>query len=101
MGATADAQKDARTLFVRGVSFGVDEAGLEQVFSAVGPIKQCFLVRQKGDAHHKGFGFVQFALQEDAARAVQELNGHAIAGRKLLVSGLLAYSAESICGQHG
>lgn len=78
-------EKDARTLFVRGVSFEIDEKPLEEVFSEVGPVKSCFLVREKGAPKHKGFGFVQFALQEDAERAAAELNGKSVGGRKLLV----------------
>lgn len=77
--------KDLRTVFVRGVSFDADEKAVEAAFSDVGPVKSCFLVRQKGDAKHKGFGFVQFALPEDAERAVTELDGKAVAGRKLQV----------------
>ena len=69
----------------RGVSFDWDEKALEDEFGDVGPIKSCFLIKPKGQEKHKGFGFVQFALPEDAVRAVQVLNGKAIAGRKLLV----------------
>lgn len=78
--------KDKSTLFVRGVPFDMDETGLEQLFSDVGPIKSCFLIKPKGEEKHKGFGFVHYALPEDAERAVQELNGKQITGRKLLVS---------------
>jgi nucleolar protein 4 len=75
MAAADGAAKDSRTVFVRGVSFATDEQALESVFSDVGPVKSCFLVRQKGDAKHKGFGFVVFSLPEDAERAVEALHG--------------------------
>lgn len=42
-------------------------------------------VRDKGAEKHKGFGFVTFALPEDAQRAVDELNNTSLAGRKLQV----------------
>lgn len=78
-------EKDRSTVFVRSVPFGVDEKGLEEVFSELGPIKQCFLVKPKGSEKHKGFGFVHYALPEDAERAAQELNGRLLEGRKLQV----------------
>lgn len=81
-----DGQKDARTVFVRGISFDIEKEPLEELFSDIGPVKSCFIVRNKGEEKHKGFGFVQYAIQEDAARAAEELNGKLLAGRKLLVS---------------
>jgi RNA recognition motif-containing protein len=80
-------EKDARTLFVRNVSFDVDESKLEEVFSDVGPVRQCFLVRNKGEQRHRGFGFVQYSIPEDAERAAQQLNGQDLHGRKLKVQG--------------
>eukprot|EP00882_Tetradesmus_deserticola_P032194 GHRQ01036442.1.p1 GENE.GHRQ01036442.1~~GHRQ01036442.1.p1 ORF type:complete len:326 (+),score=93.45 GHRQ01036442.1:105-980(+) len=82
-----EAEKDARTVFVRNVAFSVDSAGLEQVFADVGPVRQCFLVTQKGaeGVKHRGIAFVQYAIPEDAQRAVEELNGKEVAGRRLKI----------------
>lgn len=81
----ARAEKDKTTVFVRGLPFDLDEAGLSSVFSDVGPIKSCFLIKPKGASHHKGFGFVHYALPEDALRATEELNGKELGSRKLMV----------------
>ena len=78
-------QLDPRTVFVRGIDAAVDDAKLQEFFSEVGPVKKAFLVRGAKGGAHKGFGFVQFAVQEDAARAVTQLHGHDLAGRKLKV----------------
>ena len=86
-------QKDARTVFIRGISFGVDEKALEAVFSDVGPVSKCFLVRQKGSERHQGYGFVQYALAEDAVRAVAELNNKEVGGRKVQVGGWVGAEA--------
>jgi nucleolar protein 4 len=74
-----------RTIFVRGVSREVDEETLQQLFGEVGPLRSCFLVKKDGQEKHDGYGFVQFALAEDAARAVEALSGHFLAGRRLQV----------------
>lgn len=76
--------QDPRTVFVRNVAYDVDDEQLNSFFSELGPIKQGFLVK-KGGGRHQGFGFVQFALEEDAERAVEELQGRELGGRKLKV----------------
>ena len=75
----------SRTVFVRGVSFSSGKDELEKAFEAIGPVRKCFLVQAKGEAKHKGYGYVQFALREDAAAAVRQLQGFSLGGRKLKV----------------
>jgi nucleolar protein 4 len=94
---TDNVKTDARTLFVRNVAYDVDAALLEEVFTEIGPVRQCFLVTDKqqsaaaaaaaapGQSRHKGIAFVQFAIPEDAERALEELNGKEVAGRRLKV----------------
>ncbi len=79
-------EHDARTIFVRNLAFDVDQAQLEQAFADIGPVRSAFLVTQKGQQRHKGIAFVQYAIPEDADRAVEELNGKELNGRKLKVS---------------
>lgn len=81
----AERQHDKCTVFVRGVSFDAGDDDFSEFFSDIGPVKQAFLVKRKGAAKHKGFGFVHFALHEDAERAAAELNGKELKGRKLQV----------------
>ena len=77
-------EEDKRTVFVRGLAFSVGDDELTEAFSAIGPVKHAFTVKKKdSQTKHKGFGFVQFALEEDAVRAIQELGGTRLAGRVL------------------
>jgi nucleolar protein 4 len=85
--AKPDRTSDPRTVFVRGVSFEVGDAELTEAFSALGPVRNAFLIKAGKGGRHKGFGFVQFALQEDADRAVAELDGTELGGRKVRVEG--------------
>lgn len=78
-------EEDRRTVFVRGLSHAVGDEQLSEAFSAIGPVKHAFLVKRKGNEKHKGFGFVQFALEEDAQRAAQELHGTKLQGRTIKV----------------
>lgn len=86
---------DPRTVFVRGVDAAVDDAQLQEFFAELGPVKNAFLVRRGKGAPHRGFGFVQFAVAEDAARAAAELHGAELAGRKLKVG-----CCAVVCGWH-
>lgn len=79
------AAERGRTVFVRNISFDVDDKALEEAFNDVGPVRQAFIVKEKGQQRHKGYGYVQFALQEDAERAVEELHGRALQGRAIKV----------------
>ncbi|KAI8801388.1 hypothetical protein BJ742DRAFT_716002 [Cladochytrium replicatum] len=84
--------RSKNTLFVRGIPPDATTADLESFFSEIGPLRSCFVVSTNpnnaaGDsslAPHRGFGFVQFALAEDATRAVSELKGSQFMGKKPL-----------------
>jgi RNA recognition motif-containing protein len=49
------------------------------------PNRTVFLVRKKGQDRHLGYGFVTYALLDDAKRAVERMNGKPICGRAVQV----------------
>ncbi len=77
---------DKRTVFVRGIAFSTGQEDFEAFFSELGPVRTSFLVKDKGQTGHKGFGFVQFALPEDAQKAAEQLHNTEFQGRKIKVS---------------
>lgn len=76
---------DKCTCFVRRVPKDVGENELLEVFGAIGPVKKAFIVQDKDEERHKGYAFVNFALPDDAKKAVRELANHSLHGSKLKV----------------
>ncbi|KAG6517491.1 hypothetical protein ZIOFF_020883 [Zingiber officinale] len=61
-------------VFVKNLSESVTDETLQEVFGEFGKITSCIVMRE-GDGRSKCFGFVNFENPDDAAMAVQELNG--------------------------
>jgi RNA recognition motif-containing protein len=70
-------------LFVCNIAFEATDEDVRNLFSEIGPLKACRLV--KTDGKSRGFGFVEFADALDASRAVDDLNAQTFMGRKLVV----------------
>ena len=88
MAAAPSESKDERdrcSIFVRGIDFKVTSGELEELCGEVGPVRRCILVHGKGESSHRGYGFVQFALADDAQRAAQALDGQKLGARNLKV----------------
>ena len=77
MAPAAEPERDARTLFIRNLAPDVDEAALEEAFADIGPVRHACLVRTPGEQAHRGFGFVKYAIEEDAQRAQGVAAGYA------------------------
>jgi len=79
---------ESDSVFVRGLLPGINTEELNDVFAEVGPVKSAFIVVDKDGPNKgksKGYGFVQFALAEDAVLAVEKLQGQSIGGSKMVL----------------
>ncbi|XP_037023644.2 RNA-binding protein 28 [Artibeus jamaicensis] len=72
------------TLFVGRLPPSARSEQLEELFSQVGPVKQCFVVTEKGSKACRGFGYVTFSMPEDVQRALKEIT--TFEGSKINVS---------------
>ncbi|KAL0874822.1 hypothetical protein Bca101_024527 [Brassica carinata] len=75
----------ATKLFVGGLSFYTTEQGLSEAFSQCGQVVEAQIVMDRVSDRSKGFGFVTFASDDDARKALMELNGQQLNGRVIFV----------------
>eukprot|EP01050_Picozoa_sp_SAG11_P026492 SAG11_NODE_6360_length_1329_cov_0.796748_1_plen_315_part_10 len=70
------------TVFVRNLSFNVDDKTLSDAFAHIGPVKEAFVLKDK-NKKHRGIGFVELSLAEDAKRAIEAMQDKDILGRRV------------------
>lgn len=65
--------------------FSYDSSALESLFSQYGAVQSASVITDRDTGRSRGFGFVEMA-DDDARRAIEELNGRDIDGRALTVN---------------
>ncbi|XP_059646630.1 small RNA-binding protein 11, chloroplastic-like [Cornus florida] len=75
----------ASKLFVGGLSFYTTEKGLSEAFSQYGQVIEAKIVTDRVSDRSKGFGFVTFASEDEAQKALTEMNGKTVNGRIIFV----------------
>lgn len=73
-------------LFIGNLSWNVDDAMLKDFFSSVGTVLEAVVIKDRIKNRSKGFGFVKMSTEEEAQRAIDELNGKELDARALNVS---------------
>ena len=73
-------------IFVGSLPFSIDEADLRESFEVYGTVNSVKVITDKFTGRSKGFGFVEMANDAEAQKAIDELNGGTIEGRKIVVN---------------
>jgi cold-inducible RNA-binding protein len=76
----------AAKLYVGGLSYSTTSETLREYFAQCGSVESASVVTDKFSGQSRGFGFVEMATAEEAQRAISELNGKELDGRKLTVN---------------
>ncbi len=76
----------AKRLFVGGLAWATTDASLQDFFSQAGTVTFAQVKTDKFTGKSRGFGFVEMSSDEEAERAVQELNGKELDGRSIVVN---------------
>jgi cold-inducible RNA-binding protein len=75
----------SKKLFVGNLSFSTTENDITDAFSHCGTVEAVSIITDRDTGRSKGFGFVTMA-QEDADKAIAQLNGSQLDGRALTVN---------------
>lgn len=76
----------ATRLYVGGLSYDTTDDGLREYFSQAGTVTSASVVMDRMSGRSRGFGFVEMEANEDAQKAIRELNGTMLDGRTLTVN---------------
>ncbi len=76
----------AKKLFVGSLSWNTDDHSLRRAFTAFGEVTEAKVITDRDTGRSRGFGFVTFADDEAAEKAISALNGSDLDGRTIRVS---------------
>lgn len=76
----------SKKVYVGNLSFKISSDQLKEIFSQYGEITEANVISDKYSGRSKGFGFVTFAKDSDADKAISELDGKEFEGRALKVN---------------
>jgi RNA recognition motif-containing protein len=76
----------ATKLYVGNLSFRTSGDELRDMFSQAGTVESASVIEDRETGRSRGFGFVEMATAEEAAKAIEMFNGKEFGGRNLTVN---------------
>ena len=73
-------------VYVGNLPYTVDGDKLKEMFAEFGDVTEAVVIKDKYSGRSKGFGFVTFASEKDAEKAISEMNEKDVEGRALKVN---------------
>jgi RNA recognition motif-containing protein len=75
----------AAKLYIGGLSYSTTSEGLREFFSQCGTVQSATVITDRFSGQSRGFGFVEMNSAEEAQKAIGQLNGRELDGRRLSV----------------
>lgn len=76
----------SRKLYIGGLAWGTNNEGLKEAFEAFGEVEDARVITDRDTGRSRGFGFVTYAQDGVADKAITELDGKELEGRTIKVS---------------
>jgi cold-inducible RNA-binding protein len=73
-------------IYVGNLPFSATSESLNEMFSKFGNVDSAKIIMDKDTGRSKGFGFVEMSSGDEAAAAIEKLNGSDMGGRSLVVN---------------
>lgn len=75
-----------KKLFVGNLSYNITEDALRDVFAEAGTVESVAIITDRMTGRPKGFGFVEMATEDEAQKAIAEIEGKEVDGRAISVN---------------
>jgi len=75
-----------KKLYVGNLSYDTNDESIKEAFAKAGNVTEARVITDKMSGRSKGFGFVEFETEEEAAKAIEMWNGKELDGRALRVN---------------
>lgn len=76
----------SKKLYVSNLAFAMSDSTLEELFGSIGQVVSAKVITDRDTGRSKGFGFVEMSTEQEAADAIEKLNGTEVLGRAIGVS---------------
>jgi RNA recognition motif-containing protein len=73
-------------IYIGNLNYRLRTEELKNVFLPYGEVVGAKIVRDQDTKRSKGFGFVEMVNESDGEKAIEELNGYELSGRKMIVT---------------
>jgi len=73
-------------IYVGNLAYSASEKTMRDLFEGFGEVTTAKIVTDKFTGSSRGFGFVEMPNEDEAQRAIAELNGKDFEGRKIVVN---------------
>ena len=73
-------------IYVGNLPFSATSESLNEMFAKFGTVDSAKIVMDRDTGRSKGFGFVEMSSADEAASAIEKLNGSDMGGRSLVVN---------------
>ena len=75
-----------KKVYVGNISFKAKEEDIRELFAGSGTVESVKIITDAHTGNPKGFGFVEMATEEDAMKAITDLNGTTFMDRTISVA---------------
>lgn len=75
-----------KKLYVGNIPFQASEEELSEFFSSIGQVETVKIIVDMQSGQSRGFGFIEMATEDDAVRAISDLNGKSFMDKTLVVN---------------
>lgn len=73
-------------IFVGNLNYAISEDDLKSIFEEFGELSSVKVIKDRFTSRSKGFGFVEMDNDEEAKKAIEQLNGTEVEGRDIVVN---------------